>query len=96
MFDAFFVDYHNGNEKTYHMFQIEKQVDGFDWRDFIGNIRGYFSGCTSKEFQQGLQESGIYFICRAVYSEERFNSYTSSEWNRSHHTVLEHNNVGNY
>ncbi len=96
MFRAFFVDYNNGFQKDYQMFDIEKQADDFNWRDFINKIRTFSSGCQSEEFQKALQENNIYFISHFEIDQEGFDKYMNVDFNKTHYTVLEHNNIGNY
>lgn len=95
MMRCFFVDYNNGFEKTYQMFEIEKQEENFDWRGFINKIKAY-NGCGTKELQQALQENNIYFIAYHTFSKERFDEYMTVDFNKQNSTILEHNNIGNY
>ena len=96
MFSAFFVDYNNGFQKDYQMFSIEKQKEDFNWRDFINKIRTFSSGCQSKDFQKALQENNIYFIADFKIDQKSFDEYMDFDFNKTHCTVLEHNNIGNY
>ena len=96
LFNAFFIDYNNGFEKTFQMFKIEKQKETFDWKQFINKIKTYAHGCGSEEFQQALQDNNIYFIAGPTYTQKRYNKFMEFNFNKNHFITLEHNNIGNY
>jgi len=97
MFSAFFIDYHNYNELTYTMYEIDKAYKDKDWEGFINHIpTTRITGCTSTMFQRALQENNIVFKVSFTLDQSRFDDWMTVEWNKQNILVLKHSNIGNY